>query len=152
MKKEIFSDPNYDEDIATCFRKMMNGNKSFAALRKAYNEAFVVQYMALPQWKWRFKKEDRKSAADLLFSEWLKAIDIRDYFEKSKLLDDLLKGMSADEIKLILADAMKIYYDAFRKDVTCSAFEEEENSDHDGDNDPYVKPRFNRNMTEMAPN
>ena len=82
-----------------------------------------------------------KSAAGLLFPEWLKTVDVRDYFVNSKLLNDLLEEMSASEIKLILVDEMKIYYDAFRENVTCSAFEEEtnkektkkENADYDGD-------------------
>lgn len=141
MKKEIFSDPEYNKELAICLHKMTSDNKSFAALRKARSEAFITQYMAEPGWKWKFKEKDMKSAADLLFPEWLKAVDVRDYFVDSKLLNDLLEEMSASEIKLILVDEMKIYYDAFRENVTCSAFEEEtnkektkkENADYDGD-------------------
>lgn len=141
MKKEIFSDPEYNEDLAICLRKMMSDNKSFTALRKARSEAFITQYMAEPGWTWKFKEKDMKSAADLLFPEWLKTVDVRDYFVNSKLLNDLLEEMSASEIKLVLVDEMKIYYDAFRENVTCSAFEEEtnkektkkENADYDGD-------------------
>lgn len=141
MKKEIFSDPEYNEDLAICLHKITSDNKSFAALRKARSEAFITQYMAEPGWTWKFKEKDMKSAADLLFPEWLKTVDVRDYFVNSKLLNDLLEEMSASEIKLILVDEMKIYYDAFRENVTCSAFEEEtnkektkkENADHDGD-------------------
>lgn len=141
MKKEIFSDPEYNEDLAICLHKMMSDNKSFTALRKARSEAFITQYMAEPGWTWKFKEKDMKSAADLLFPEWLKTVDVRDYFVNSKLLNDLLGEMSASEIKLILVDEMKIYYDAFRENVTCSAFEEEtskektkkENADYDGD-------------------
>lgn len=141
MKKEIFSDPEYNEDLAICLRKMMSDNKSFTALRKARSEAFIAQYMAEPGWTWKFKEKDMKSAADLLFPEWLKTVDVRDYFVNSKLLNDLLEEMSASEIKLVLVDEMKIYYDAFRENVTCSAFEEEtnkektkkENADYDGD-------------------
>ena len=141
MKKEIFSDPEYNKELAICLHKMTSDNKSFAALRKARSEAFITQYMAKPGWTWEFKEKDMKSAADLLFPEWLKTVDVRDYFVDSKLLNDLLEEMSASEIKLVLADEMKIYYDAFRKNVTCSAFEEEtnkektkkENADYDGD-------------------
>ena len=141
MKKEIFFDPEYNKELAICLHKMTNGNKSFAALRKARSKAFITQYMAEPGWKWKFKEKDMKSAADLLFPEWLKTVDVRDYFVDSKLLNDLLEEMSASEIKLVLVDEMKIYYDAFRENVTCSAFEEEankekakkENADYDGD-------------------
>ena len=141
MKKEIFSDPEYNKELAICLHKMTSDNKSFTALRKARSEAFITQYMAEPGWKWKFKEKDTKSAADLLFPEWLKTVDVRDYFVDSKLLNDLLEEMSASEIKLVLADEMKIYYDAFRENVTCSAFEEEtnkektkkENADYDGD-------------------
>ena len=141
MKKEIFFDPEYNKELAICLHKMTNDNKSFAALRKARSKAFITQYMAEPGWKWKFKEKDMKSAADLLFSEWLKTVDVRDYFVDSKLLNDLLEEMSASEIKLVLVDEMKIYYDAFRENVTCSAFEEEtnkektkkENADYDGD-------------------
>lgn len=141
MKKEIFFDPEYNKELAICLHKMTSDNKSFAALRKARSEAFITQYMAEPGWKWKFKEKDMKSAADLLFPEWLKTVDVRDYFVDSKLLNDLLEEMSASEIKLILVDEMKIYYDAFRENVTCSAFEEEtnkekakkENADYDGD-------------------
>ena len=141
MKKEIFSDPEYNKDIAICLHKMTSDNKSFTALRKARSAAFITQYMAEPGWKWKFKEKDMKSAADLLFPEWLKTVDVRDYFVDSKLLNDLLEEMSASEIKLVLVDEMKIYYDAFRENVTCSAFEEEtnkektkkENADYDGD-------------------
>ena len=141
MKKEIFSDPEYNKELAICLHKMTSDNKSFTALRKARSEAFITQYMAEPGWKWKFKEKDTKSAADLLFPEWLKTVDVRDYFVDSKLLNDLLEEMSASEIKLILVDEMKIYYDAFRENVTCSAFEEEtnkektkkENADYDGD-------------------
>ena len=141
MKKEIFSDPEYNKELAICLHKMTSDNKSFTALRKARSEAFITQYMAEPGWKWKFKEKDTKSAADLLFPEWLKTVDVRDYFVNSKLLNDLLEEMSASEIKLVLVDEMKIYYDAFRENVTCSAFEEEtnkektkkENADYDGD-------------------
>ena len=141
MKEKIFTDSSYDEDIAICLHKMTSDNKSFAALRKARSEAFITQYMAEPGWTWKFKEKDMKSAADLLFPEWLKTVDVRDYFVDSKLLNDLLEEMSASEIKLVLVDEMKIYYDAFRENVTCSAFEEEtnkektkkENADYDGD-------------------
>lgn len=141
MKKEIFFDPEYNKELAICLHKMTNDNKSFTALRKARSEAFITQYMAEPGWKWKFKEKDMKSAADLLFPEWLKTVDVRDYFVDSKLLNDLLEEMSASEIKLVLVDEMKIYYDAFRENVTCSAFEEEankekakkENADYDGD-------------------
>ena len=141
MKKEIFSDPEYNEELAICLHKITSDNKSFTALRKARSEAFITQYMAEPGWTWKFKEKDMKSAAGLLFPEWLKTVDVRDYFVNSKLLNDLLEEMSASEIKLVLADEMKIYYDAFRENVTCSAFEEEtnkektkkENADHDGD-------------------
>ena len=141
MKKEIFSDPAYNKELAICFCKMTSDNKSFAALRKARSEAFITQYMAEPGWTWKFKEKDMKSAAGLLFPEWLKTVDVRDYFVDSKLLKDLLEEMSASEIKLVLVDEMKIYYDAFRENVTCSAFEEEtnkektkkENADYDGD-------------------
>lgn len=146
MKKEIFSDPEYNKDIAICLHKMTSDNKSFTALRKARSEAFITRYMAEPKWawefkEWKFKEKDMKSAADLLFPEWLKTVDVRDYFVDSKLLNDLLEEMSASEIKLVLVDEMKIYYDAFRENVTCSAFEEEtnkekvkkENADYDGD-------------------
>ena len=141
MKKEIFSDPEYNEELAICLHKITSDNKSFTALREARSEAFITQYMAEPGWTWKFKEKDMKSAADLLFPEWLKTVDVRDYFVNSKLLNDLLEEMSASEIKLVLADEMKIYYDAFRENVTCSAFEEEtnkektkkENADHDGD-------------------
>ena len=141
MKKEIFFDPEYNKELAICLHKMTSDNKSFAALRKARSEAFITQYMAEPGWKWKFKEKDTKSAADLLFPEWLKTVDVRDYFVDSKLLNDLLEEMSASEIKFILVDEMKIYYDAFRENVTCSAFEEEtnkektkkENADYDGD-------------------
>ena len=141
MKKEIFSDPEYNEELAICLHKITSDNKSFTALRKARSKAFITQYMAEPGWKWKFKEKDMKSAADLLFPEWLKTVDVRDYFVNSKLLNDLLEEMSASEIKLVLVDEMKIYYDAFRENVTCSAFEEEankekakkENADYDGD-------------------
>ena len=141
MKKEIFSDPEYDKELAICLHKITSDNKSFTALREARSEAFVTQYMAEPGWTWKFKEKDMKSAADLLFPEWLKIVDVRDYFVNSKLLNDLLEEMSASEIKLVLVDEMKIYYDAFRENVTCSAFEEEtnkektkkENADYDGD-------------------
>lgn len=141
MKEKIFTDSSYDEDIAICFCKTTSDNKSFAALRKARSKAFITQYMAEPGWTWKFKEKDMKSAADLLFPEWLKTVDVRDYFVDSKLLNDLLEEMSASEIKLVLVDEMKIYYDAFRENVTCSAFEEEtnkektkkENADYDGD-------------------
>ena len=141
MKKEIFFDPEYNKELAICLHKMTSDNKSFTTLRKARSEAFITQYMAEPGWKWKFKEKDVKSAADLLFPEWLKTVDVRDYFVDSKLLNDLLEEMSASEIKLVLADEMKIYYDAFRENVTCSAFEEEtnkekakkENADYDGD-------------------
>ena len=141
MKKEIFFDPEYNKELAICLHKMTNDNKSFIALRKARSKAFITQYMAEPGWKWKFKEKDMKSAADLLFPEWLKTVDVRDYFVDSKLLNDLLEEMSASEIKLVLVDEMKIYYDAFRENVTCSAFEEEtnkektkkENADYDGD-------------------
>ena len=141
MKKEIFSDPEYNEELAICLHKITSDNKSFTALRKARSEAFITQYMAEPGWTWKFKEKDMKSAADLLFSEWLKTVDVRDYFVNSKLLNDLLEEMSASEIKLVLVDEMKIYYDAFRENATCSAFEEEtnkektkkENADYDGD-------------------
>ena len=141
MKKEIFSDPEYNEELAICLHKITSDNKSFTALRKARSEAFITQYMAEPGWTWKFKEKDMKSAADLLFSEWLKTVDVRDYFVNSKLLNDLLEEMSASEIKLDLVDEMKIYYDAFRENATCSAFEEEtnkektkkENADYDGD-------------------
>lgn len=141
MKKEIFSDPEYNKELAICLHKMTSDNKSFTALRKARSEAFITQYMAEPGWAWKFKEKDMKSAASLLFPEWLKTVDVRDYFVDSKLLNDLLEEMSASEIKLVLVDEMKIYYDAFRENVTCSAFEEEtnkekakkENADYDGD-------------------
>ena len=141
MKKEIFSDPEYNKELAICLHKITSDNKSFTALRKARSEAFITQYMAEPGWTWKFKEKDMKSTADLLFPEWLKTVDVRDYFVDSKLLNDLLEEMSASEIKLVLADEMKIYYDAFRENVTCSAFEEEtnkektkkENADYDGD-------------------
>ena len=141
MKKEILFDPEYNKELAICLHKMTSDNKSFAALRKARSKAFITQYMAEPGWKWKFKEKDMKSAADLLFPEWLKTVDVRDYFVNSKLLNDLLEEMSASEIKLVLVDEMKIYYDAFRENVTCSAFEEEtnkektkkENADYDGD-------------------
>lgn len=141
MKKEIFSDPEYNKELVICLHKMTSDNKSFTALRKARSEAFITQYMAEPGWTWKFKEKDMKSAADLLFPEWLKTVDVRDYFVNSKLLNDLLEEMSASEIKLVLVDEMKIYYDAFRENVTCSAFEEEtnkektkkENADYDGD-------------------
>ena len=141
MKKEIFSDPEYNKELAICLHKITSDNKSFTALCKARSEAFITQYMAEPGWTWKFKEKDMKSAADLLFPEWLKTVDVRDYFVNSKLLNDLLEEMSASEIKLVLVDEMKIYYDAFRENVTCSAFEEEtnkektkkENADHDGD-------------------
>ena len=131
MKKEIFFDPEYNKELAICLHKMTNDNKSFTALRKAHSEAFINQYMAEPGWAWKFKEKDMKSAAGLLFPEWLKTVDVRDYFVDSKLLNDLLEEMSASEI----------YYDAFRENVTCSAFEEEtnkektkkENADYDGD-------------------
>ena len=141
MKKEIFSDPEYNKELAICLHKITSDNKSFTALRKARSEAFITQYMAEPGWAWKFKEKDMKSTADLLFPEWLKTVDVRDYFVNSKLLNDLLEEMSASEIKLVLVDEMKIYYDAFRENVTCSAFEEEtnkektkkENADYDGD-------------------
>lgn len=133
MKKEIFSDPEYNKELAICLHKITSDNKSFTALRKARSEAFITQYMAEPKWTWKFKEKDIKSAAGLLFPEWLKTVDVRDYFVDSKLLNDLLEEMSASEIKLILVDEMKIYYDAFRENVTCSAFEGKENSDYDGD-------------------
>ena len=141
MKKEIFSDPEYNKELAICLHKITSDNKSFTALRKARSEAFITQYMAEPGWTWKFKEKDMKSTADLLFPEWLKTVDVRDYFVNSKLLNDLLEEMSASEIKLVLVDEMKIYYDAFRENVTCSAFEEEtnkektkkENADYDGD-------------------
>ena len=141
MKKEIFSDPEYNEELAICLHKITSDNKSFTALREARSEAFITQYMAEPGWTWKFKEKDMKSVADLLFPEWLKTVDVRDYFVNSKLLNDLLEEMSASEIKLVLVDEMKIYYDAFRENATCSAFEEEtnkektkkENADYDGD-------------------
>ena len=141
MKKEIFFDPEYNKELAICLHKITSDNKSFTALRKARSKAFITQYMAEPGWKWKFKEKDMKSAADLLFPEWLKTVDVRDYFVDSKLLNDLLEEMSASEIKLVLVDEMKIYYDAFRENATCSAFEEEtnkektkkENADYDGD-------------------
>lgn len=127
MKEKIFTDPSYDEDIAICFRKMMSGNKSFAALRKAHTQAFVDRYMVNPEQTGVFHDKDVDSAADLLFSDWLKTIDIRDYFRAYGLLSDLLKGMSANELKLLLADEMELYYKSFKKDVVCSVFEKEEN-------------------------
>ena len=129
MKKEIFSDPEYNKELAICLHKITSDNKSFTALCKARSEAFITQYMAEPGWTWKFKEKDMKSAADLLFPEWLKTVDVRDYFVDSKLLNDLLEEMSASEIKLVLVDEMKIYYDAFRENVTCSAFEEETNKE-----------------------
>ena len=141
MKKEIFFDPEYNKELVICLHKMTSDNKSFTTLRKARSEAFITKYMAEPGWKWKSKEKDMKSAADLSFTEWLKTVDVRDYFVDPKLLNDLLEEMSASEIKLVLADEMKIYYDAFRENVTCSAFEEEankektkkENADYDGD-------------------
>lgn len=127
MNKEIFSDPEYIEDIAVCLHKMMGENKSLDALRKAHTQAFVDRYMVNPEQTEVFHKKDVDSAADLLFSDWLKTIDIRDYFRACGLLNDLLRGMSANELKLLLADEMEVYYKSFRKDVVCSAFEKEEN-------------------------
>lgn len=135
MTKEIF----YNKDLVTCFHKMTSDNKSYAALRKARSKAFISKYMADPGWTWKIKEKDMKSAADLLFPEWLKSVDIRDYFVDSNLLDDLLEEMSLNEIKVILADEMKIYYEAFREKVTCSAFEEKEKGDYDGDHHEKLK-------------
>lgn len=133
MEKNIFSDPELNEDIAICLHKMTNDNKSFAALRKARANAFICQYMADPGWACECKEDDMKSAADLLFPEWLKTVDVRDYLVKSKLSDDLLEDMSANELKTVLADEMRIYYDAFRENAARSASDEKENSDYDGD-------------------
>ena len=135
MTKEIF----YNKDLVTCFHKITSDNKSYAALRKARSKAFISKYMADPGWTWKIKEKDMKSAAGLSFSDWLKTVDVRDYFVDSKLLNDLLEEMSASEIKLVLADEMKIYYDAFRENVTCSVFEEEEKGDYDGDHHEKLK-------------
>ena len=135
MTKEIF----YNKDLVTCFHKMTSDNKSYAALRKARSKAFISKYMADPGWTWKIKEKDMKSAAGLSFSDWLKSVDIRDYFTDSNLLDDLLEEMSLNEIKVILADEMKIFYEAFREKVSCSAFEEEEKGDYDGDHHEKLK-------------
>lgn len=147
MNKEIFSDPEYNKELAICLHKMTGDNKSFTALRKARSEAFITQYMAEPKWTGRFKDKDMRSAADLLFPEWLKTVDVRDYFIDTRLLNKLLEEMSANEIKVILADEMRVYYDAFRKDATCSAFEEKENGDYDGDH--RVKPKSDKSLADF---
>ena len=147
MNKEIFSNPEYNKELAICLHKMTSDNKSFAALRKARSEAFITQYMAEPKWTGRFKDKDMRSAADLLFPEWLKTVDVRDYFIDTRLLNKLLEEMSASEIKIILADEMRVYYDAFRKDVACSVFEEKENGDYDGDHS--VKLKSDKNLTDF---
>ena len=41
--------------------------------------------------------------------------------------------MSANEVKIILADEMRLYYDAFRENTGHPASEGKENSDYDGD-------------------
>lgn len=133
MRKEIFSDPEYNEDLAICLHKMTSDNKSFAALREARTKAFVTQYMADPEWSWKFKERDMKAANNLSFPDWLKTVDVRDYLIKSDLSDKLLEDMSANEVKIILADEMRLYYDAFREDAGHPASEGKENSDYDGD-------------------
>ena len=133
MIKEIFSDPEYNEDLAICLHKMMSDNKSFAALREARTKAFVTQYMADPEWSWKFKERDVKAAKHLSFPDWLKTVDVRDYLVKSDLSDKLLEDMSANEVKIILADEMRLYYDAFREDAGHPTSEGKENSDYDGD-------------------
>lgn len=148
MNNEIFSSKEFEEDVAACLRKMTSKNESFVALRKARSEAFIEAYMVDPKHLERayltdskhaieINVEDIESAPDLTFAEWLKYIDVREYFVDQSLLDALLKKMSADELKLILADEMEIYYDAFREDRVCSVFGEgtktAENHDHDGD-------------------
>ena len=133
MENNIFSDPELNEDVAICLHKISNNNKSFAALRNARARAFVAKYMADPEWFWAFKEKDRKAASDLSFADWLKTIDVRDYFVGSDLSDKLLEGMSANEVKLVLADEMRLYYDAFRKNAAHSVFERKENADYDGD-------------------
>ena len=42
MKKEIFSDPEYNEELAICLHKITSDNKSFTALRKARSEALIT--------------------------------------------------------------------------------------------------------------
>lgn len=133
MEENIFSDPELNEDVAICLHKISNNNKSFAALRNARARAFVAKYMADPEWSWAFKEKDMKAVSDLSFADWLKTIDVRDYFVGSDLSDKLLEGMSANEVKLVLADEMMLYYDAFKKNAAHLAFRWKENSDYDGD-------------------
>ena len=140
--KEVITDEKYAGKAATCISKMLEGNASTVALKKARSKAFVSEYMQNPEWDWRFTRGDIESAKNNTFVDWLDKIDVRDYFSNDALLKELLTGLSADELKVLLSDEMENYYDTFRKSTsakndeatssrTCEDEEEDEDEDED---------------------
>ena len=136
--KEVITDEKYAGKAATCISKMLEGNASTVALKKARSKAFVSEYMQNPEWDWRFTRGDIESAKNNTFVDWLDKIDVRDYFSNDALLKELLTGLSADELKVLLSDEMENYYDTFRKstsakndEATSSRTCEDEDEDED---------------------
>ena len=136
--KEVITDEKYAGKAATCISKMLEGNASTVALKKARSKAFVSEYMQNPEWDWRFTRGDIESAKNNTFVDWLDKIDVRDYFSNDALLKELLTGLSAEELKVLLSDEMENYYDTFRKstsakndEATSSRTCEDEDEDED---------------------
>lgn len=120
MKNEIISNPGFAVDVASCITKIANENRSVMAFNNARTKAFVDAYMYGTDWKWKFA-DDIELARGLPFANWLKEVDVREYFKDEKFLGTLLTGMSADELKVFLSDEMREYYDSFREDTEESA-------------------------------
>ena len=149
--KEVITDEKYAGKAATCISKMLEGNASTVALKKARSKAFVSEYMQNPEWDWRFTRGDIESAKNNTFVDWLDKIDVRDYFSNDALLKELLTGLSADELKVLLSDEMENYYDTFRKST--SAKNDEATSsrtceDEDEDEDEYEDENKNKDEDE----
>lgn len=116
MKTEIDLEKDFVDAKAVCANKMIKNNRSFLAFCDARTKAFVKNYMKEPTWEWNFCQDDIEAAKRLTFDAWYKKVDVRDYFLDSTLLKDLLAGLSADEVKVLLYSEMKLFYDAFTKE------------------------------------
>lgn len=115
--EEIDLENDFANAKSTCASKMLKDNRSFIDFCNARTWAFIKNYMKDPEQEWNFGREDVEYAKKHSFDAWYGKIDVRDYFADAGLLNKLLAGLSADEIKILLYGEMLVFYHAFNKDA-----------------------------------
>ena len=115
--EEIDLENDFANAKSTCASKMLKDNRSFIDFCNARTWAFIKNYMKDPEQEWNFGREDVEYAKKHSFVAWYGKIDVRDYFADAGLLNKLLAGLSADEIKILLYGEMLVFYHAFSKDA-----------------------------------